>query len=178
MYKIVLYIYIFMYIPCRVWWPHAALFNLFVFQLRHILYMQSYNWIHRLNMELYLQSFFGLHVHSCTHWLRPPTSPRIWVHIWGRYCDPLHKSQLFSALTLRRGISIRVPRPKSNPNPAKQQAAALLSELLRILLSDMPHPFELRRTLLSYAAPSELRRTHIFWALVIHMFIPHCTLEM
>jgi hypothetical protein len=26
---------------------------------------------HRLNMELDLQSLFGLHVHSCTHWLRP-----------------------------------------------------------------------------------------------------------
>ncbi len=31
---------------------------------------------HRLNMKLDLQSLFGLHVHSCTHWLRsrnPPT---------------------------------------------------------------------------------------------------------
>jgi hypothetical protein len=29
----------------------------------------------RLNMELDLQSLFGLHVivHSCTHWLRPHT---------------------------------------------------------------------------------------------------------
>jgi hypothetical protein len=26
---------------------------------------------HRLNMEVDLQSLFGLHVHSCTHWLRP-----------------------------------------------------------------------------------------------------------
>jgi hypothetical protein len=26
---------------------------------------------HRLNMELDFQSLFGLHVHSCTHWLRP-----------------------------------------------------------------------------------------------------------
>jgi hypothetical protein len=24
---------------------------------------------HRLNMELDLQSLFGLHVHSCSHWL-------------------------------------------------------------------------------------------------------------
>jgi hypothetical protein len=32
---------------------------------------------HRLNMELDLQSLFGLHVHSCTHWLRvrPRNSP-------------------------------------------------------------------------------------------------------
>jgi hypothetical protein len=28
---------------------------------------------HRLNMELDLQSLFGLHVLSCTHWLRPPS---------------------------------------------------------------------------------------------------------
>jgi hypothetical protein len=26
---------------------------------------------HRLNMKLGLQRLFGLHVHSCTHWLRP-----------------------------------------------------------------------------------------------------------
>ncbi len=34
-----------------------------------------------LNMELDLQSLLGLHVHSCTHWLRP----LIWAHIRGRY---------------------------------------------------------------------------------------------
>ncbi len=38
---------------------------------------------HRLNAELDLQSLFGLHVHSCTHWLRPhnPSAPfpRIWA---------------------------------------------------------------------------------------------------
>jgi hypothetical protein len=28
--------------------------------------------IHRLNMELDIQSLFELHVHSCTHWLNPP----------------------------------------------------------------------------------------------------------
>jgi hypothetical protein len=28
-----------------------------------------------LNMELDLQSLFGFHVHSCTHWLRPRTPP-------------------------------------------------------------------------------------------------------
>ncbi len=40
-----------------------------------------------LNMELCFQSFFGLHVHSCTHWLNPttPPLPRIWAHIRGRY---------------------------------------------------------------------------------------------
>jgi hypothetical protein len=43
----------------------------------------------RLNIELDLQSLFGLHVHSCNHWLRPPQHPpplpRIWAHIRGRY---------------------------------------------------------------------------------------------
>ncbi len=28
-----------------------------------------------LSMELDLQSLFGLHVHSCTHWLRPRNPP-------------------------------------------------------------------------------------------------------
>jgi hypothetical protein len=34
-------------------------------------------WQHRLNMELDLRSLFGLHVHSCTHWMipRPATPP-------------------------------------------------------------------------------------------------------
>ncbi len=44
---------------------------------------------HRSNMELDLKSLFGLLVHSCAHWLRPPQStlpsPRIWAHIRGRY---------------------------------------------------------------------------------------------
>jgi hypothetical protein len=31
--------------------------------------------LHRLIVEIYLQSLFGLHVHSCTHWLRPCNSP-------------------------------------------------------------------------------------------------------
>ncbi len=30
---------------------------------------------HRLNMELDLQSLFGLHVHSCAHWLGPRIPP-------------------------------------------------------------------------------------------------------
>ncbi len=40
---------------------------------------------HRLNMEIDLQSLFGLHVHSCYHWLRTrnPPPPRIWAR--GRY---------------------------------------------------------------------------------------------
>ncbi len=33
--------------------------------------------------KLDLQSLFGLHVHSCTHWLRPrnPSSLPIWAHL-------------------------------------------------------------------------------------------------
>jgi hypothetical protein len=41
--------------------------------------------LNRLNMELDLQSLYGLHVYSCTHWLRPRNSPRIWAHIRERY---------------------------------------------------------------------------------------------
>jgi hypothetical protein len=26
-------------------------------------------------MDLYLQNLFGLHVHSCTHWLKPRNQP-------------------------------------------------------------------------------------------------------
>jgi hypothetical protein len=44
---------------------------------------------HRLNIDLDLQSLFGLHVYSCTHWLTPrtpyPPPSRIWAHIRGRY---------------------------------------------------------------------------------------------
>ncbi len=36
-------------------------------------------------LDQMLNSLFGLHVHSCTHWLRPRTSlPPIWAHIRGR----------------------------------------------------------------------------------------------
>jgi hypothetical protein len=40
----------------------------------------------RLIMELDLQSLFGLHVYSCTHWLstRNSPSPRIWAYIHGQ----------------------------------------------------------------------------------------------
>ncbi len=47
-------------------------------------------------MELDLQSFFGLHVKTFTHWLRSRKKTRIWAHIRGRYmgqpeslCDPM-----------------------------------------------------------------------------------------
>jgi hypothetical protein len=37
-------------------------------------------------MELDLQRLFGLHVHSCTYWLRPdPPPPAFGAHIRGRY---------------------------------------------------------------------------------------------
>ncbi len=44
-------------------------------------------WSHRLNMELDLQSLYGLHVYSCTHLPRPSNSPstRSWAHIRGHY---------------------------------------------------------------------------------------------
>jgi len=40
---------------------------------------------HRLNMELHLQSLFELHVHNCTHWLRPRNSIWAHIHVRGRY---------------------------------------------------------------------------------------------
>ncbi len=43
---------------------------------RHRTRIQPVNTLdHRLNMELDLQSLFELHVHSCTHWLRPLNHP-------------------------------------------------------------------------------------------------------
>ncbi len=39
-----------------------------------------------LNIELDLQSLFGIHLHSFTHWLRPHKHPpSIWAQIRGRY---------------------------------------------------------------------------------------------
>ncbi len=43
---------------------------------------------HRLNMELDLKSLFGLHVLSCTHWLRPRNSPLYTPHL-GSYTRDL-----------------------------------------------------------------------------------------
>jgi hypothetical protein len=52
----------------------------------HSVNFGTYSSCQRLNMELDLQSLFGLDVHSCTHWLRHRTPPpRIWAHIRGRY---------------------------------------------------------------------------------------------
>jgi hypothetical protein len=43
-------------------------------------------------MDLDLQSLFGLHVHSCTHWLRPRTPPPPPRHL-GSYTRALLVSQ-------------------------------------------------------------------------------------
>jgi hypothetical protein len=70
-------------------------------------------------MELDFQSLFGLHVNSCTHWLRPRNSPppRTWAHIRGRYwsdkiddislCDPL--VIYWSRLYWYRGVTVLLP---------------------------------------------------------------------
>ncbi len=73
---------------------HTCLKDFFYF----IFYMLSLFWwlavsytvfrfANRLHMDLDLQSLFGLHVHSCTHWMKPLAPhpfPRIWAHIRGR----------------------------------------------------------------------------------------------
>jgi hypothetical protein len=42
---------------------------------RHTFIIVTRAVIQGLNMVLDFQSLFGLHVHSCTHWLRPQTPP-------------------------------------------------------------------------------------------------------
>jgi hypothetical protein len=72
--------------------------NLKYHELKHVVLLGSamvsgggVSYVHGLNMEVDLQSLFGLHVHSCSHWLRPrtaaPPPPRIWAHIRGRDCS-------------------------------------------------------------------------------------------
>jgi hypothetical protein len=53
--------------------------------------LKAYPLAHRLNMEVDLQSLFGLHVYGCNHLLRPrnPTPP---PHL-GSYTRPLLVSQ-------------------------------------------------------------------------------------
>jgi hypothetical protein len=76
---------------------------LFTVQSSLFLFFSLHGWAltiylnHSLNTELDLQSLFRLHVHSCTHWLRPeilqlrprnppiPPYPLIWAHIRGSY---------------------------------------------------------------------------------------------
>ncbi len=58
------------------------------YQLCFRLYILEFNTLmYRLNMELDLQSLFGLHVYSCTHWLRPrnPAPSSAFGLIRGRY---------------------------------------------------------------------------------------------
>ncbi len=50
----------------------------------HYIHLELDTYIHRLNMELDLQSFFGLHVHSKAETPQTPP-PRIWAQIRGRY---------------------------------------------------------------------------------------------
>jgi hypothetical protein len=56
-----------------------------LFLIADLLLVRAIRNKHRLNMALDHQSLFGLHVYSCTHWLRPHNhpSPRIWAHIRG-----------------------------------------------------------------------------------------------
>ncbi len=53
--------------------------------------------IHRLNMVGRSPKLFGLHVHSCTRWLRPcnPPPPRNWAHSRGCYWVSLDRRHLF-----------------------------------------------------------------------------------
>ena len=53
----------------------------------------------RLNMEIDLQSLFGLHVHSCTHWLRPRTPPPFPPHL-GQYTRALLVSREIDDISL------------------------------------------------------------------------------
>ncbi len=82
---------------------------------------------YRLNMKLDLQSLFVLHVHRCTHWLRPRNpsqSPRIWGHIRGRY---------WSAKV--DDISLRPPSSRANDSPfcqSGQQLGQFLQQLYRL----------------------------------------------
>ncbi len=62
---------------------------------------------HRLNMELNLLSLFGLHVHSCTHWLIHRDSP-----------PPPHLDSYTRALLVSKIDDISLcSRPKSAPGP-------------------------------------------------------------
>ncbi len=50
---------------------------------------------HGLNMELDLQSLFGPHVHSCTHWLRPRNPPP--PPAFRRSCQGVHGSAFLTS---------------------------------------------------------------------------------
>ncbi len=72
--------------PALSWWTGGT--------PRHTSYLSAQvPYSHRLNVELDLLSLFGLHVYSCTHWLRPrnyhPPPP---LHL-GSYMNALLVSQ-------------------------------------------------------------------------------------
>jgi hypothetical protein len=59
---------------------------------------------HRLNMELDLQSLFGLHVHSCPHWLRHRHShhpPAFGLIYEGAIGQPRQTTSLFDPLVTK-----------------------------------------------------------------------------
>ncbi len=75
-------------------------------------------------MELDLQSLYGLHVHSCTHWLRPrnptPANPRIWANIRSRalLVSQDNDISLWLLGAIVEGFySTRVPVPSSELGP-------------------------------------------------------------
>ncbi len=58
---------------------------------------------HGLQMELDLQSLFGLHVHSCTHWLRPRTPihpPPFGLIYEGAIGQPRQKTSLYDPMLI------------------------------------------------------------------------------
>ncbi len=74
-FQIISLVYCTWFLKCKIWGQQLS----YCKQLTHRLIIKHL--YHRLIMELDLQSVFGLHVHSCTHWLRPNTpTPRIWAH--------------------------------------------------------------------------------------------------
>ncbi len=69
----------------------------------------------RLHMALDLQSFFGLHVYSCTHWLRPHTPPPPALELmnegryWSAKIDDISDTLRFSPLQYP-SLQISIPR--------------------------------------------------------------------
>jgi hypothetical protein len=94
---------------------------------------------HRLNIKLDLRSLFGLHVYSCTHWLRP-RNPSPTPHL-GSYTRALLVSQdrrhLF--VTPCRPPSLKYPSatPDQRPNSwtkSKQRSYEFSSLLFKVTL--------------------------------------------
>ena len=112
---------------------------------------------HRLNMELHLQSLFGLHVHSCTHWLRPrnspPPSPTIWAHLWGRYWSAkIDDISLWPSLYLQTFYSIfslTEQGPLSSNKDWNSHIVCVFSDLQRVHRSTHLHHFFLNEARLS-----------------------------